>query len=46
MEKERAYFESTSLERRKKDKEFGKLMKNYKKEMKRNNPKIRNRNNF
>lgn len=34
MEKEKAYFESTSAERRKKDKEFGKMMKNYKKNMK------------
>jgi len=34
MEKEKAYFESTVLERRKKDKEFGKFMKNYKKDMK------------
>lgn len=34
MEKENAHFESTSVERRKKDKEFGKMMKNYKKDMK------------
>ena len=31
MEKERAYFESTVAERRKKDKDFGKMLKNYKK---------------
>ncbi len=31
MEKEKAHFESTLLEKRKKDKEFGKMMKNYKK---------------
>lgn len=31
MEKEKAYFESTVEERRKKDKDFGKLLKNYKK---------------
>jgi ribosome biogenesis GTPase / thiamine phosphate phosphatase len=34
MEKEKAHFESTVEERRKKDKEFGKFLKNYKKEMK------------
>jgi len=33
MEKEKAHFESTVIERRKRDKEFGKIMKNYKKEM-------------
>ena len=38
MEKERAHFESTVAERRKKDKEFGKYMKNYKKDMKKNRP--------
>jgi ribosome biogenesis GTPase / thiamine phosphate phosphatase len=31
MEKEKAHFESTLLERRKKDKAFGKMVKNYKK---------------
>ncbi len=36
MEREKAHFESTAEERRKKDKEFGKMMKNYKKDMKRN----------
>jgi len=36
MEREKAHFESTIEERRKKDKEFGKLMKNYKKDMKKN----------
>jgi ribosome biogenesis GTPase len=36
MEKEKAYFESTVVERRKKDKEFGKFVKNYKKEMTKN----------
>jgi ribosome biogenesis GTPase len=36
MEREKAHFESSSLERRKKDKEFGKLMKNYKKDLKKN----------
>lgn len=33
MEKEKAYFESTISERRKKDKDFGKMIKNYKKEI-------------
>lgn len=37
MEREKAHFESTLEEKRKKDKEFGKIMKNYKKDMKRNN---------
>ncbi len=32
MEREKAHFESTIAERRKKDKEFGKFVKNYKKE--------------
>lgn len=32
LEKEKEYFESTVLERRKKDKEFGKMVKNYKKD--------------
>lgn len=36
MEKEKQYFESTVAERRKKDKDFGKMLKNYKKDMKRN----------
>jgi ribosome biogenesis GTPase len=37
MEREKAHFESTVLERRIKDKDFGKMMKNYKKDMNRNN---------
>lgn len=36
LEREKAHFESTAEERRKKDKEFGKFMKNYKKDMKKN----------
>ena len=36
MEREKAHFESTIEEKRKKDKEFGKVIKNYKKEMKKN----------
>jgi ribosome biogenesis GTPase len=36
MEREKTYFESTVIERRKKDKEFGKIVKNYKKDMKNN----------
>lgn len=36
MEREETHFRSTVIERRKKDKEFGKIMKNYKKEMKKN----------
>ena len=36
MEKEKAYFDSTLVERRKKEKDFGKIMKNYKKDIKRN----------
>jgi ribosome biogenesis GTPase / thiamine phosphate phosphatase len=36
MEREKAHFESTVEEKRKKDKEFGKIMKNYKKDMKKN----------
>jgi ribosome biogenesis GTPase len=36
MEREKAHFESTVAERRKKDKEFGKILKNYKKYMKKN----------
>ena len=33
MEKEKAHFESTVAERQKKDKEFGKFVKNFKKDM-------------
>jgi len=36
MEREKTYFESTVAERRKKDKAFGKFLKNYKKDMHRN----------
>ena len=36
MEREKMHFESTVEERRKKDKEFGKFVKNYKKGMKKN----------
>ena len=36
MEREKSHFESTVAEKRKKDKEFGKIMKNYKKDMNRN----------
>jgi ribosome biogenesis GTPase len=36
MEREKAYFESTVEERRKKDKEFGKFVKNYKKDRRKN----------
>lgn len=36
MEREKVYFESTIEDRRKKDKEFGKVIKNYKKDMKKN----------
>lgn len=36
MDREKAHFESTIEERRKKDKEFGKLIKNYKKDMNKN----------
>jgi len=36
MEKEKSHFESTVLERRRRDKEFGKFIKNYKKEEKKN----------
>jgi ribosome biogenesis GTPase len=36
MEREKAHFESTVTEKRKKDKEFGKFVKNYKKDMKKN----------
>ncbi len=37
MEKEKAHFELTVAEKRKKDKEFGKLIKKYKKDIKLNN---------
>ncbi len=37
MEKEKEYFESSAEKRRKKEKIFGKIMKNYKKDMKKNN---------
>jgi ribosome biogenesis GTPase len=36
MEREKAHFESTVQERRNKDKEFGKFLKNYKKDLKSN----------
>ena len=36
MEREKTYFESTVAERRKEDKEFGKFVKNYKKDLKKN----------
>lgn len=36
LEREKAHFESTVSERRKKEKAFGKFMKNYKKDMKKN----------
>jgi ribosome biogenesis GTPase len=36
MEREKAHFESTVEERRKRDKVFGKIMKNYKKDMNKN----------
>jgi ribosome biogenesis GTPase len=36
MEREKAHFESTVEEKRKKDKEFGKVIKNYKKYMRKN----------
>ena len=36
MEREKAYFESSVAERRKKDKDFGKMLKNYKKEINKN----------
>jgi ribosome biogenesis GTPase / thiamine phosphate phosphatase len=36
MKKEKAHFESTVREKRKKDKEFGKFVKNFKKDMKKN----------
>jgi ribosome biogenesis GTPase len=36
MQREKAYFESTLAERRRQDKQFGKIMKNFKKDMKKN----------
>jgi len=36
MEREKEYFESSVAERRKKDKDFGKMLKNYKKDVKKN----------
>jgi ribosome biogenesis GTPase / thiamine phosphate phosphatase len=36
IEKEKAHFESTVAEKRKKEKEFGKFLKNYKQDMKKN----------
>jgi ribosome biogenesis GTPase len=36
LEREKAHFESTVAEKRTKDKEFGKMMKNYKKDMRKN----------
>jgi len=36
MEREKTHFESSVVERRKKDKEFGKLLKNYEKDKKKN----------
>lgn len=36
MEREKTYFESSVFERRKKDKDFGKMLKNYKKDMNKN----------
>jgi ribosome biogenesis GTPase len=36
MEREKAHFESSTAERRKKEKVFGKIMKNYKKDMNKN----------
>jgi len=36
IEREKAYFETTVEERRKKERMFGKLMKNYKKDVRRN----------
>lgn len=37
LEREKEHFESSAEERRKKDKDFGKFLKNFKKDMKRNN---------
>jgi ribosome biogenesis GTPase len=36
MEREKSHFESSLIERRKKEKDFGKIMKNYKKDLKKN----------
>lgn len=36
LAREQAFFESTVIERRQKDREFGKMMKNYKKDLKKN----------
>lgn len=36
MEREKAHFESSVVDRRKNDKDFGKMIKNYKKDMKKN----------
>lgn len=36
MEREKAHFDSSLVERRKKEKDFGKIMKNYKKDMNKN----------
>ena len=36
MEKEKAHFESSAADRRRKEKEFGKIMKNYKKDINKN----------
>ena len=40
IERENEYFESTLVERRKKDKDFGKMLKNYKKDMKKSKFKL------
>jgi ribosome biogenesis GTPase / thiamine phosphate phosphatase len=37
MEREKAHFKSSVAERRKKEKDFGKMLKNYKKDIKKNN---------
>ncbi len=36
MEREKAHFKSTAIEKKKKDKEFGRMLKNYKKDIKKN----------
>jgi len=36
IEREKTHFESTIMEKRKKDKDFGKMIKNYKKDKKQN----------
>lgn len=36
MEREKSHFESSVIEKRKKDKDFGKMVKNYKKDMRKN----------